>query len=147
METPGKGGRRHQYLTLPEEKEFLAPFFAQAESGEIATVAQIQHAYEAKVGHEVDESMVYRLLNSKSPGIVRSEAYRQQKSSVPIPLRNVKRAITWTAKTDRISKRFAVRSVVIRHTRIPTPRRISRLAWVTRNCVLARTDTRSKHCS
>ena len=63
METPGKGGRRHQYLTLPEEKEFLAPFFAQAESGEIATVAQIQRTYEAKVGHEVDESTIYRLLN------------------------------------------------------------------------------------
>lgn len=63
METPGKGGRRHQYLTLPEEKEFLTPFFAQAESGEIATVAQIQRAYEAKVGHEVDESTIYRLLN------------------------------------------------------------------------------------
>lgn len=63
METPGKGGRRHQYLTLPEEKKFLAPFFTQAESGEIATVAQIQRAYEAKVGHEVDESTIYRLLN------------------------------------------------------------------------------------
>src|SRR5437588_1343525 len=63
METPGKGGRRHQYLTLPEEKEFLAPFFAQAESGEIAIVAQIQRAYETKVGHEVDESTIYRLLH------------------------------------------------------------------------------------
>ena len=55
METPGKGGRWHQHLTLPEEKEFLAPFFAQAESGEIATVGQIQRAYEAKVGHEVSK--------------------------------------------------------------------------------------------
>jgi transposase len=63
METPGKGGRRHQYLTLPEEKALLTPFFAQAESGEIATVAQIQRAYEANVGHEVDESTIYRLLN------------------------------------------------------------------------------------
>lgn len=63
VETPGKGGRRHQYLTLLEEKEFLAPFFAQAESGEIATVAQIQWGYEAKVGHEVDDSTIYRLLN------------------------------------------------------------------------------------
>src|SRR5512135_2425772 len=26
VETPGKGGRRHQYLTLEEEEEFLAPF-------------------------------------------------------------------------------------------------------------------------
>ena len=51
VETPGKGGRRHEYLTLPEEKAFLAPFFAQAERGEIATVAEIQRAYEAKVGH------------------------------------------------------------------------------------------------
>lgn len=62
IETPGKGGRRHQYLSVPEEKVFLAPFFAQAERGEIATVAQIQRAYEAKVGHEVDDSTIYRLL-------------------------------------------------------------------------------------
>jgi transposase len=63
LETPGKGGRRHQYLTLAEEKAFLFPFFAQAERGEIATAAQIQHADEAKVGHKVDESTIYRLLN------------------------------------------------------------------------------------
>jgi len=62
LETPGKGGRRHEYLRLPEEKAFLAPFFAQAESGEIATVTQIQRAFEAKVGHEVDDSTIYRLL-------------------------------------------------------------------------------------
>jgi transposase len=63
VETPGKGGRRHEYLSLPEEQAFLAPFFAQAERGEIATVAQIQRAYEAKVAHEVDDSTIYRLLN------------------------------------------------------------------------------------
>ena len=62
VETPGKGGRRHEYLTLQEEQAFLAPFFAQAARGEIATVAQIQGAYEAKVGHEVDDSTIYRLL-------------------------------------------------------------------------------------
>src|SRR5438105_9470769 len=62
LETPGKGGRRHEYLKLQEEKEFLAPFFVQAESGEIATVAQIQSAFEAKVGHAVDDSTIYRLL-------------------------------------------------------------------------------------
>src|SRR2546428_4663308 len=41
VETPGKGGRRHQYLTLQEEEQFLAPFFARAEAGEIATVREI----------------------------------------------------------------------------------------------------------
>ena len=63
LESPGKGGRRHQYLMLPEEEQFLAPFFALAEKGEIATVAQIQHAFEERVGHEVDASMIYRLLH------------------------------------------------------------------------------------
>ena len=63
LETPGKGGRRHEYLTLQEEKAFLAPFFTQAESGEIATVAQIHHAFEERVGHEVANSTIYRLLN------------------------------------------------------------------------------------
>src|SRR5712692_1006816 len=63
VETPGKGGRRHQYLTLQEEEQFLAPFFARAEAGEIATVREIWQAFEARVGHHVDESTVYRLLD------------------------------------------------------------------------------------
>jgi transposase len=63
IETPGKGGRRRQYLTLEEEKEFLAPFFAQAERGEIATVGQIWHAFEQRIGHEVNDSTIYRLLH------------------------------------------------------------------------------------
>jgi len=63
MESPGKGGRRRQYLTVEEEQEFLAPFFAQAECGEIATVGQIWRAFEQRVGHSVDDSTIYRLLN------------------------------------------------------------------------------------
>jgi transposase len=63
VETAGKGGRRREYLTLKEEEQFLAPFFTRAESGEIATVTQIQQAFEARIGHEVDDSTIYRLLN------------------------------------------------------------------------------------
>lgn len=63
METPGKGGRRHQYLTLEEEEQFLALFFAQAEHGEIATVREIHCAFEERVGHPVDDSTIYRLLH------------------------------------------------------------------------------------
>ncbi len=63
VETPGKGGRRHEYLRLEEETEFLAPFFTRAEVGEIATVAQIQHTFEERVGCKVDDSTIYRLLN------------------------------------------------------------------------------------
>lgn len=63
VETPGKGGRRHQYLPREEEEQFLAPFFARAEAGEIATVREIWQAFEARVGHPVDDSTIYRLLD------------------------------------------------------------------------------------
>src|SRR6266487_6646738 len=63
IETPGKGGRRHQYLTLEQEHAFLQPFVARAIQGEIATVAEIHQALEERVGHPVDESTTYRLLN------------------------------------------------------------------------------------
>ena len=62
VETAGKGGRRHQYLTLEEEKQFLAPFFARAEEGLLATTAEIWQAFESRVGHHVDDSTIYRLL-------------------------------------------------------------------------------------
>lgn len=63
VETPGKGGRRYQYLTLEREQQFLAPFFAQARVGSISTAAQIKQAFEKQVGHEVAESTIYRLLD------------------------------------------------------------------------------------
>lgn len=63
LETPGKGGCRRVYLSMEAEKEFLAPFFAQAQIGEIATVAHIWQAHAQRVGHEVDDSMIYRLLD------------------------------------------------------------------------------------
>jgi transposase len=63
VETPGKGGRRNGYLPHAEEQAFLAPFFVRAEKGEIATVAEIHRAFEVRVGHEVDDSTIYRLLH------------------------------------------------------------------------------------
>jgi transposase len=63
VETPGKGGRRHQYLTLEEEVQFLTPFFARAEEGLLTTTAEIWRAFEARVGHHVDDSTIYRLLD------------------------------------------------------------------------------------
>jgi transposase len=63
VETPGKGGRRSGYLSLAEERAFLAPFFGRAQKGELATTEEIWRAFEARVGHEVDDSTIYRLLD------------------------------------------------------------------------------------
>ncbi len=62
IETPGKGGRRHQYLTLEQERAFLQPFIARSSQGEIATVAEIQLAYEEQTKQPVVPSTIYRLL-------------------------------------------------------------------------------------
>lgn len=63
VETVGKGGRRSGYVSLEEEQEFLAPFFERAEKGELATTREVWRAFEARVGHQVDDSTISRLLN------------------------------------------------------------------------------------
>ncbi len=63
IETPGTGGRRHQYMSVEQERAFLQPFFARAEIGEIATAEQIQQAFEAEVKRPVHISTIYRLLD------------------------------------------------------------------------------------
>ena len=63
IETPGKGGRRHEYMSLEQERNFLQPFFARAARGEIATGEEIQRAFEAEVKHTVHLTSMYRLLN------------------------------------------------------------------------------------
>ena len=62
VETAGKGGRHKEYLPIEHERQVLAPFFAPAQTGELATAGEIKRAFEAQVGHEVDESTIYRLL-------------------------------------------------------------------------------------
>src|ERR1700704_6166766 len=42
VETPGKGGRHHEYMTVEEEQNLLAPFFERAGKGELVTIKQIK---------------------------------------------------------------------------------------------------------
>ena len=72
IETPGKGGRRHQSLTLEQERAFLQPFVARAIQGEIATVAELHQALSERVGHPVDDRPTDRLLKRQGwskPGV------------------------------------------------------------------------------
>lgn len=57
------GGRYHEYLTRKEEEQFLAPFFKQAEQGELITTKTLQLAYEERIGHTIHETTIYRLLH------------------------------------------------------------------------------------
>ncbi|HKF96530.1 MAG TPA: winged helix-turn-helix domain-containing protein [Gammaproteobacteria bacterium] len=62
LETIGPGGRRNAYLSPDEETAFLAPFLERAAHGDIVTAKVIHHAFEQHIGHTVDESTIYRLL-------------------------------------------------------------------------------------
>jgi transposase len=57
-----KGGRRHQNLTVEQERSFLKPFLGQAAQGRALTARNIQRAYEERVGKPVPDSTVCRLL-------------------------------------------------------------------------------------
>ena len=59
---PSPGGRKHAYLMLEEEKEFLEPFLERAKAGGVLTVAEIKESYEKRVSRKVAPSTVYRLL-------------------------------------------------------------------------------------
>ena len=57
-----KGGRRHQNLTLAQEQAVLAPLKKEAQAGQLITARNLKARYEARVGHTVPDSTVYRLL-------------------------------------------------------------------------------------
>jgi len=63
FELRGRGGRHHQYLSVEQERELLAPFVARAQAGGVLNVAEIQRAYVEHTGRRVAPSTVYRLLD------------------------------------------------------------------------------------
>jgi transposase len=62
IEIKSSGGRYHDYMSVEEEKEFLAPFWERARRGELTTTKEIHQAYEEQVGKSVDVTTIYRLL-------------------------------------------------------------------------------------
>jgi transposase len=112
IETPGKGGRRREHLTLKHERAFLQPFAARVAQGERVTVAQIQRAYEEVVKQSVAPSTIYRLLKRhgwRLHGVGSRPAPIPQSTSAQedtIAVRACKkRAVPPKAKRERASER------------------------------------------
>ena len=57
-----RGGRYREYMSVAEEARFLEPFEQKSQTGALVVAKEIKKAYEAKVGNEVHESTIYRLL-------------------------------------------------------------------------------------
>jgi Ribonuclease G/E len=57
------GGRRYGYMTVEDERKFLAQFLDKAEQGGILVVSEIKRAFETLVGRKVAKTTIYRMLD------------------------------------------------------------------------------------
>ena len=57
-----RGGRYREYMSAEEEAKFLEPFEQKSQTGALVVAGEVKKAYESKVGNEVHESTIYRLL-------------------------------------------------------------------------------------
>ncbi len=57
------GGRRHGYMTIEEERQFISRFLDKAEQGGILVVSEIKRTFEAMVGRKVAKTTIYRMLD------------------------------------------------------------------------------------
>jgi transposase len=58
----GRGGRRNYYLSIEEERLFLAPFLKKAEGRNPLIVSKVKKAFEELTGKGTHKSTIYRLL-------------------------------------------------------------------------------------
>ena len=56
------GGRKHENMTLAEEKALLARFAKAAGAGEMLNIHDLKAAYEQAIGHRTSNSTIYNLL-------------------------------------------------------------------------------------
>ena len=61
-ETKPWGGRRHCWMSLDEEKQFLAPWLEKAENGILVVASPIREALAKQLGQPIKASVVYRML-------------------------------------------------------------------------------------
>lgn len=60
MPIPRKGTRNN--LSYEQEEELLKPFIEKANKGQIVEVREIKEAYIKKVGHEIGNGQIYKVL-------------------------------------------------------------------------------------
>lgn len=63
LERKGRGGRRWGFLTLEQERAFLAEQLSRAQSGDLLTAQQLRPELSKAVGKQVSRDYVYALLH------------------------------------------------------------------------------------
>jgi transposase len=75
----GRGGRYRQNLTFVEEEQLLKPFECESKNGSLIVAGKVKKAYEQKIGKEVAESTIYRMLHRH--GFRKITPYRRHKKA------------------------------------------------------------------
>ncbi|NKB24003.1 MAG: hypothetical protein GKR87_06430 [Kiritimatiellae bacterium] len=75
-----RGGRRHENMSVEEEKTFLKTFDEQSQAGQLLEVSSLHKAYEKKVKRSVPSSTIYRLLQRHHWGKVMPRPVHPERS-------------------------------------------------------------------
>jgi len=74
-----RGGRHRENMTFAQELELLKPFEEESPKGSLVVAGRVKKAYEEKIGREVAESTIYRLLDRH--GFRKIVPYRRHKKA------------------------------------------------------------------
>ena len=81
-----RGGRRRNYLDYEEETALLNAYARTARHGRICTIAGLKTSFEAKVGHKVNKTTIYRLLERHGWGALATRLHYPSEQA-PGPIR------------------------------------------------------------
>jgi transposase len=62
-DAPTPGGRKRENMSVEQEREFLAPFIAKAQTGGVLVVGEIKAALDQRLGRPVALASAYNLLH------------------------------------------------------------------------------------
>lgn len=104
------GGRKHSYLTVEEEKAFIASFEEHAKAGEILEIGKIHVALQQKLGEEIPRSTTYRMLHRHGwRKVAPRPTHPKGRESVREAFKKNFKSLVSFAKKQAVSKRLSLR--------------------------------------
>ncbi|HGJ6698253.1 TPA: IS630 family transposase [Streptococcus pneumoniae] len=102
-----RGGRNHAYMTVEEEKAFLARHLKAAEAGEFVTIDALFQAYKKELGRSYTRDAFYQLLKRHGwRNITPRPEHPKKQTLKPLSRLKIKSQFKKTRKRFKTSRRF-----------------------------------------
>ncbi len=102
-----RGGRNHAYMTVEEEKVFLARHLKAAEAGEFVTIDALFQAYKKELGRSYTRDAFYQLLKRHGwRNIMPRPEHPRKQTLKPLSRLKIKSQFKKKRKRFKTSRRF-----------------------------------------